>query len=408
MSAALRDRGRQACMADGESTRNQVLASARLTHGWLIDHDYLGYDPFEGLNAWVRPLARTKLLRQVLQKSVRMAPVNLRPLLGIRPSQSTKAMGFFARAYLKLDRAEPECGFADHARAALEWLLEHSSPGYSGLAWGNHFDVQTRFYYLPAGEPTVVWTALVGHAFIDAWEQLGEPRWLEAARSAAAFILNDIERREAGDGICISYIPTGFSAVHNANMLAAGFLARIGLHTQDQQALGVAQAAVDYSLGCQHGDGSWWYGEAPDLHWVDSFHTGYILDSLWWYMVGSGDASRVGNLVRGADFFVAGFFRAHGLPKYYPGRWWPVDIQCAAQGIESLALLSRALDPRLLPLAEQVATWTIDNLQQPDGHFAYQLWPGIVNKTPMLHWGQATMLHALACLVAAETELDQN
>ena len=110
------------------------------------------------------------------------------------------------------------------------------------------------------------------------------------------------------------------------------------------------------------------------------------------------------SLVSGADFFVTSFFRADGLPKYYPGRWWPVDIQCAAQGIETLVLLSEVLDKRLWPLAEQVAEWTIDHMQQADGHFAYQMWPGMTNKTPMLHWGQATMLHALACLLVAERD----
>jgi hypothetical protein len=395
-------------MTELPTPRKSHVASATKVHEWLLSHEFSAYDPFEGLNAWVRPLAPTKFLRQALQKSVRMAPLNPRPFLGIRPSQSTKAMGYFARAYLKLDRFDPGCGFADHARIAMEWLLDHPSPGYSGLAWGNHFDYQNRLFFLPAGEPTVVWTALIGHAFIDAWEQLKERRWLEAGRSVAAFILNDLERREAGDGICISYIPSAFCAVHNANLLAAGFLARVGLHADDKRALTVARDAVDYTVGCQHRDGSWWYGEADNLHWVDNFHTGYILDSLWWYMVGSGDASHAESLVNGADFFAANFFRSDGLPKYYPNRWWPVDIQCAAQGIESLVQLSRVLNPTLLPVAEQVAKWTIDHMQQPDGRFAYQLWPGMLNKTPMLHWGQATMLHALACLSAAEREFDAN
>ena len=381
----------------------RALASARRLHQWLVDHDYVGYDPFDGLSSRVGPLARGRVARQVLQKSVRMAPVNLRPLLGVRPARSTKAMGYFARAYLKLDRVDPAAGLGRQAVWALEWLLDHASPGYSGLAWGNHFDYQSRLFYLPQGEPTVVWTALIGHAFVDAWETLRDRRWLDAARSVTDFILNDLERRELGAGLCISYVPSGFTAVHNSNVLAAGLLARVAAHTGDRQALDVARGAVSYTVGCQHADGSWWYGEADDRHWVDSFHTGYVLDSLWWYMVGSGDDTHTESFVRGARYFVDSFFTADGLPKYYRDRWWPADIQCAAQGIESLLLLARLLDPQILAGAERVAAWSIEHLQEEDGHFAYQMWPGgLVNKTPMLHWGQATMLHALSCLACEE------
>ena len=368
-----------------------------------MDHDYVGYDPFDGLSSWARPLARGRSARQVLQKSVRMAPVNLRPLLGVQPARSTKALGYCARAYLKLDRVDPAAGFGRQAVWALEWLLDHASPGYSGLAWGNHFDYQSRLFYLPQGEPTVVWTALIGHAFVDAWESQRDERWLDAARSVTDFILNDLERRELGAGVCISYVPSGFTAVHNSNVLAAGLLARVAAHTGNEQAFEVARRAVEYTVGCQHADGSWWYGEAEDRRWVDCFHTGYVLDSLWWYMVGSGDPSPAESFVRGAHYFVDSFFSADGLPKYYRDRWWPADIQCASQGLESLVLLSHLLDRRILSVAERVAVWTIDHMQQEDGHYAYQVWPGgLVNKTPMLHWGQATMLHALACLVEEE------
>lgn len=390
-------------VVDSSTVSEEAFTSALRVHGWLRDREYVAYDPFDGLSTWARPLARGKFARQVLQKSVRMAPVNLRPMLGIRPARSTKAIGYCARAYLKLDRVDPAAGFGKHAVWALEWLLDHASPGYSGLAWGNHFDYQSRLFYLPEGEPTVVWTALIGHALVDAWERLRERRWLDATRSVVAFMLNDLERRETGAGICIGYIPSGFTAVHNANMLAAGFLARAAAYTGDEYALGVARQAVDYTVGCQLSNGSWWYGEAEDRHWVDCFHTGYVLDSLWWYMVGSGDTSHTESFVRGADYFVDSFFSADGLPRYYRDRWWPVDIQCAAQGVESLVLLSRVLDPRILSVAERVAAWTIARMQQADGHFAYQLWPGmLLNSTPMLHWGQATMLHALACLVCEE------
>lgn len=369
---------------------------------WLDSRDCSAYDPFDGLNAIVRPLAPTPRARQVLLQSVRRFPLNMRPVLGIRTAKSTKGVAYIARARLGLSRLGGVFGEQMNlARRDLAWLKSAASPGYSGLCWGNHFDYQSRVFWLPKGEPTVVWTALCGHAFIDAWEQLKEREYLEAAESVRAFVMGDLERRPAGDGVCISYIPREYHAVHNANMLAAGFLSRLNLHSPSESALSLAREAVQYTVGCQLGDGSWWYGEEPNLHWVDSFHTGYVLDSLWWHMIGTGESTFADAFVRAARFFVARFFTADGLPKYYPHRAWPIDIQCAAQGIETLTSLSETLDPSLLEFSGRVAEWTIRHMQDPDGHFYYQTLPWATNRTPMLHWGQATMLQALSRLMAA-------
>jgi len=91
------------------------------------------------------------------------------------------------------------------------------------------------------------------------------------------------------------------------------------------------------------------------------------------------------------------FFEDDGCPKYYNDRKYPIDIQCAAQAIDTLTFLSD-LDPTSLPLAEKVAQWTIDHMQGRDGHFYYRDLGWAMNKTPMLHWGQGTMFKALAHL----------
>jgi hypothetical protein len=75
-----------------------------------------------------------------------------------------------------------------------------------------------------------------------------------------------------------------------------------------------------------------------------------------------------------------------------------VDSQCAAQSIESLASLSSE-DAECLELAIKVAQWTIENMRSGDGHFYYRIYPLLNAKTPMLHWGQATMYKALALLL---------
>ena len=377
-----------------------MLEPIRRLDAWLEDHRFRAYDPFDGLNAWVRPLAFGGLGKQLLQQGVRRFPINLRPLLGIAPAPSSKGYGYLARGYLKLHRVTGEQAHLDKALACLEWLQAHASREHGGMSWGNHFDYQSRVFYLPKGTPTIVWVALIGQAFVDAWEATGRVDCRDTARAACEFILNGLERRPEGRGVCISYIPGQYRSVHNANMLGAALLARVGRITGEPQLTAVARQAVDYTVGAQLASGAWWYGEADNLHWIDSFHTGYVLDSLWCWLESSGDATHRAAFDRGADFFVANFFLPDGTPKYYDRRIWPIDIQCASQAIETLTLLGRVRgDPALHALARRVAGWTIEHMQDRSGYFYFQRLPFMVNRTPTLHWGQATMLHALATLL---------
>jgi len=62
----------------------------------------------------------------------------------------------------------------------------------------------------------------------------------------------------------------------------------------------------------------------------------------------------------------------------------------------------RDRDPDSLSLALRVAEWTIDKIQNQSGYIYYRRYSRwLVNGTPTLHWGQATMLCALAGLYKA-------
>ena len=78
-------------------------------------------------------------------------------------------------------------------------------------------------------------------------------------------------------------------------------------------------------------------------------------------------------------------------------RLLPIDIQCAAQAVDTLSFFS-ASDPAALDLAGRVAEWTITHMQAPDGHFYYRDLGWTKIRTPMFHWGQATMFKALTHL----------
>jgi len=366
---------------------------------WLQSADYSAYDPFDGLNTRIRPIAFGKLGRQILLQGVRRSPCNLRPALGIKPSRSSKGMGYIARGLLKIFERTQDQSYLKRAIDCLEWLIEHSCSGYSGYSWGNHFDYQSRGFYLPKGEPTVVWTALISHAFLDAWEINGDNRYLEVAQKSCEFIIDELEQRSFRNGICISYIPSRFNAVHNANMHAAAVLSRTYKHTGNEQFRDLAQRAVSYTVGAQQADGGWWYGEKDNLHWMDNFHTAYVLDALYWYMTSTQDMSFWSNYELGIDYYVKKFFLSDGTPKYYNNKVYPIDIQCAAQSIETLTLIAETVEPKLIKLAEKVASWTIDKMQDKSGYFYFRRGRYWINKTAMLHWGQATMLYALAKLI---------
>jgi hypothetical protein len=386
-------------------TKAELLGSIEKLAKWLEQNDYSAYDTFDGLNAkYVRPLAfHNKLLETVLQQGIRRFPVNLRALLGVNKSQSTKGMGFLARGFMRLHDATGNAAWAEKANFALQWLLEHKSPGYSGACWGNHFDYQCRSFYLPKGVPTVVWTSLIGHAFLDGYEHFHNEMYLRTAVSACEHIVRDLEKFPDGDAHCITYVPGLNNQVHNANTLGGSLLARVYSHTRTDCYRAIARKAIAYTAKYQRPDFSWWYGEKANLRWVDNFHTAYVLDCFKHYAQATGDTAFDTAYNNGYEYWKKTFFLADGTPRYYDYKTLPIDIQCCSQAIDTLVFFHDR-DATSLELAEKVARWTIENMQDSSGYFYYRRYSRwLVNKTPTLHWGQATMLCALSGLYKSLT-----
>jgi polysaccharide biosynthesis protein VpsJ len=175
-------------------------------------------------------------------------------------------------------------------------------------------------------------------------------------------------------------------------------LARTYSYTPNESYRALAQQAILYTAQHQRADFSWYYGEAANLHWVDNFHTAYVLDCFKHYSEGTGDNRFDKQLSDGYAYWKKTFFLADGTPRYYDHKTLPLDIQCSSQAIDTLVYFQDR-DPESITLAMKVATWTIQHMQDSSGFFYYRRYSrGLVNKTPTLHWGQATMLCALAGL----------
>jgi hypothetical protein len=286
--------------------------------------------------------------------------------------------------------------YREKAVRCLEWLKEHKSPKFKEYSWGNHFDFASRGGCYSKDESIIVWTALIGHAFLDGYELLADARCLDVVESVCRWILA-LPRERTDTGTCISYMATGQYSIHNANMLGAAVLARAWRHSKKKEYLDVSSEAMKYSCSRQRPDGSWWYAEDPRYHWIDSFHTGYNLDSLKCYIENTGDRTYWDGMWKGLEFYKRHFFEEDGCPRYYHDRTYPVDSQCMAQAIETLANFSTH-DEESRAMAVKVALWAIGNMQDPQGYFYYRKYPLFNVKTPMLHWAQATTYRGLALL----------
>jgi len=359
---------------------------------------FKGWDPFDALNS---PLLRSlslglKYPRIAFTQALKMLPVNLRPVLGIRPSFNPKGLGLFLSGTLRRHRITGDERYAVRARWLAEKLLDLRSEGRHGAGWGYPFPWQSRAFFVPRWTPTIVNTAFVGHALLDTARQLGDERCFDAARSACEFMRHDLHRTERDGTLCFSYTPLDDLCIHNANILGASLLARVGALTGEEDLIDEARRATEFLLRHQHEDGSWWYAEPAYQNWVDSFHTGFVLVALRQVIRYARLGEAQDALERGHRFFLRRFFETDGTPRYYHDRREPIDIHCPTQAFVTMCeLWDVEPAPQLLVRS---ARWFLERMRSPKGYFFYRLGRLGPNRIPYVRWGQAWAYHGLTRL----------
>jgi rhamnogalacturonyl hydrolase YesR len=374
--------------------------SLRSLENYIEKEKYRGYDCYDALNSPLLSFLsfNDKRLRIAYIQALKILPVNLRPLLLISKGHNPKGLGLILSATSNLWKTTGDKNYLKKLEFLTTLLTQCSSKGYSGNCWGYNFDWQSRVFFVPKYTPTIVNTSYVGHAFLDAFTATKNEEYLRIARSACDFILKDLNRATEGDTLCFSYTPIDRLQVHNANILGGGFLARVFSYTGEEELRDTAKRSVAYVMRHQNSDGSWYYAETNIQKWIDSFHTGFVLESLKHYTDSTGDKIFEINLKTGFDFFVNHFFLEDGTPKYFHDRVFPLDIHSAAQGLVTLTKL-KSLDPAATAKRDKLAQWVIHSMQDTKGFFYFQKRKYFTNKIPYMRWSQAWMYHALAlCL----------
>lgn len=214
---------------------------------------------------------------------------------------------------------------------------------------------------------------------------------LDIAVQIKDFIVNDLNRHYEADRFCFSYTPLDSNFAHNSNLLGASLLIRLSHSCGIKELQDIALSSLAYTVNYQRPDGAWGYAETDIQGWVDSFHTGFNLQALQYFIV-EGYAShclRQYNL--GLKYYTDNFFLPDGTPKYYDRKVFPMDIHSPCQAI---VVLSHELG-RHYGMADKVLRWTLQNMYNSKGYFYFRKGRFFTNKISYMRWSQAWAFHSL-------------
>jgi len=387
-----------------ERALRTVLERAK-GRGWA------GPDPYDGL---LSPIGR--LLAPlgpgprifITQATLRSAAV--RRITCPPSSVNPKGLGLFLGA-LARGRDTLGAGVTDPVAQEIITLLDRLAVRQDAwIAWGYPFPWQSRFFFAPTGTPNAVVTATAGWNLLNWDKAAGDPKARALAIGAARFLSFGLHHTAINDAAAaLSYTPNDRARIVNVSMLGARLLARAaplagadGTRMSDQ-----ALRLLRFALDTQRDDGAWTYAVEKRGAWIDSFHTGFILEALL-------DMRRLGFavpdavLARGYAFY-RGFFDEDGGGRIWARPNAPYDAHSVAQGILTYAALADGgvTDDRASAEARdralRIAHWSLARLWLPrKEYFAYRITRGRTDEQEYTRWVQAWMALGMSAAVAME------
>jgi len=328
----------------------------------------------------------------------RSKPGFIRKLSGLEPYEFPQAYALMIQAFIRHSIFLKNTYKPDHLDFMIKRLVSLNSAGEGYFAWGQPYNWFSR-KRIPAFTPRTTVTTQAGHAFLDAFDYFKDQEYLDIALQTGIFLIEKMNFDSDNEGdICFSYTTKDNYHIHNANVLASAFLARLGSITGNEAYFEKAYKSFRFTAKHQNADGSWYYWAPPDklLGKIDHYHTGFVLES---YQLGKrywkDSFEFENNLKSGMKFYLDHLFEQNTVPKMTPQSKFPIDIQSCAQAIITIGEVMQEVENKNEWIA-RIADWTFRNMyDQKNSYFYYRIYKNRVDKTPYLRWGQSWMLRAL-------------
>lgn len=323
-----------------------------------------------------------------------------------KPQRFPIADAHYAMGFSYWYQVEGDTRLLQRAQHFLEVLLATRSPGYRRYGWGYPFDWVTRLGVVPAGTPLITTLPYVYEAFEAVYRIDGDSRWRDVMRSIAEHALHDYHEHETGEGATsCSYTPDPADpgGVVNASAYRAFLLTAAGQEFCDSGCVSGAARNLRYVLNAQNPDGSWPYATDGVRHFVDHFHTCFVLKALAKIEKLAPSAEVREAIRRGVGYYCRHLFDDNGWPKPFAKRprltVYKTELYDIAEFI-NLAVLIGCEHPELE--ARLAGILPLDGWQKPDGSFrSRRLLIGWDN-VPMHRWAQSQLFRSLCFVLLKE------
>lgn len=289
--------------------------------------------------------------------------------------------------------------FLSKAEKLLDWLIKNPSPNQNHLCWGYNFLWQNTIFLQDKFEPNTVVSIFVGEALIHAYQVTKNRKYLEAARSVASFILEDLPViHQTKEELAIAYVLREVDAiVLNNQVLAGAFLIKIWRHTREETIKKTAKRLIRFTINRKTDYDAWYYThpkhKSPITH--DNYHTGGILDGILEYFEETGDDEFMKIYWKGLEFYKKNLFETNGAPRWMSNKKYPFDIHGSAQGIITFAKASK-YKAEFTGQAEIILSWTFENLyNSSENEFIYRKSRFYKWNYSLMRWCNAWMARAL-------------
>ena len=293
-------------------------------------------------------------------------------------------------------------------RRALHFLhvLEDTRcSGYAQYCWGYPFNWETVRGTIEEGTPLITTVPYVYEAFREVYEIDNNARWWEIMRSIAEHGLGGYKDfATSSRAAACSYTPNPEQSVGiiNANAYRAFLLMQAAMDFSEDRYREAADRNLYFVLESQNLDGSWHYANDGKRHFIDHFHTCFVLKALAKVEVLTGRSECTRAIEHGIDYYVHNLFDERGVPKPFsrPPRLiiYRRELYDYAECI-NLGVLLRGRFEKLDRLVDGVVNQILTVWQKPDGSFrSRQLLFGWDN-VPMHRWAQAQLFRSLCSLL---------